>query len=90
VKDRINWTYLRALDRKPTFGGVQIDMDDLYQKQIDRYTHNPDNAAKLISAGETAGGEGPQPVGSGRLDFHFPRRVEPARNHYPILIRIEP
>jgi len=51
VKDRINWTYLRTLDRKPTSEEFKL-IYDLYQKQIDRYTHNPDNATKLISAGE--------------------------------------
>jgi hypothetical protein len=51
VKDRINWTYLRTLDRKPSSEEFKL-LYDLYQKQIDRYTHNPDNAAKLISTGE--------------------------------------
>jgi hypothetical protein len=51
VKDRINWTYMRALDRKPTSEEFKL-LNALYQKQIDRYTHNPDNAGKLISAGD--------------------------------------
>ena len=50
-KERINYTYMQALDRKPTSEEFKL-VNALYQKQIDRYTHNPDNAGKLISAGD--------------------------------------
>jgi uncharacterized protein DUF1553 len=50
-KDRINYAYMQVLDRKPTSEEFKL-LDALYKKQIDRYTNHPDNAAKLISAGE--------------------------------------
>jgi hypothetical protein len=50
-KDRINYTYMQVLDRKPTAEEFKL-LDELYQKQINRYTHNAENAGKLISAGE--------------------------------------
>ena len=42
---------MQVLDRKPTAEEFKL-LDELYQTQINRYTHNAENAGKLISAGE--------------------------------------
>ncbi len=53
VEDRINWTFMRALDRKPNAEEFQV-LDGLARKQIDRYASHPEDATNLISAGEWA------------------------------------
>jgi hypothetical protein len=52
VKDRIEWSFSRALARKPEPQEFQL-FKDLYRKQIDRYTHDTAAAEKLISVGES-------------------------------------
>src|SRR6266446_3663473 len=51
VKQRIDWTFARALARKPNARELKL-LSDLYQKQIARYTKDKLAAEKLISAGE--------------------------------------
>jgi hypothetical protein len=53
VDDRINWTFMRALDRKPNIEEMRV-LDGLARKQINRYANHPDDASKLIGAGEWA------------------------------------
>lgn len=51
VADRINWTFMRALDRKPNPEELAV-LDGFAHKQINRYATNPEDAGKLIGAGE--------------------------------------
>ncbi len=51
VEDRINWTFMRALDRKPNPEEFQV-LNGFAHKQINRYATNPADAEKLIGAGE--------------------------------------
>jgi len=52
VKERIDWSFSRALARKPEAQELKL-LKNLYHKQIDRYTRDTLAAEKLISAGET-------------------------------------
>ena len=51
VSQRIDWTFARALARKPNAQEFRL-VSDLYRKQIARYTKDKLAAEKLISAGE--------------------------------------
>lgn len=51
VEDRINWTFMRALDRKPNPEELAV-LNEFARKQINRYATNQADAGKLISAGE--------------------------------------
>jgi len=51
VKERIDWSFTRAVARKPNAREFKL-LKDLYQKQIDRYTKDTKAAEKLISTGE--------------------------------------
>jgi hypothetical protein len=52
VKERIEWSFSRALARKPEPREFKL-FNDLYRKQIDRYTRDKSAAEKLISVGES-------------------------------------
>ena len=52
VKEKIDWSFNRALARKPEAQELKL-LKNLYYKQIDRYTKDTLAAEKLISAGET-------------------------------------
>ncbi|HZQ45373.1 MAG TPA: DUF1553 domain-containing protein, partial [Verrucomicrobiae bacterium] len=51
VEDRINWTFMRALDRLPNPEEFTV-LNGFARKQINRYATNTADAGKLISAGE--------------------------------------
>ncbi len=51
VDDRINWTFTRALERKPR-PEEQRKLNELYRKQLDHYAADKDSAKKLVSVGE--------------------------------------
>jgi hypothetical protein len=52
VKNRIEWEFSRTLSRSPEPQELKI-FQDLYRKQITRYTNDQLAAAKLIKAGES-------------------------------------
>ena len=51
VEDRINWAFMRVLDRKPNQEELEV-LNGFARKQINRYATNPADAGKLIGAGE--------------------------------------
>lgn len=51
VDDRINWTFMRALDRKATKQEMAL-LDKLYNQEYIRYAHDVPDAKALISVGE--------------------------------------
>ena len=53
VDDRINWTFARALERKPR-PEEQRKLSELYHKQLDHYAADKDSAEKLVSVGDWA------------------------------------
>ncbi len=51
VEDRIDWTFMRALDRKPNKQEAGL-LRKLYEQECDRYAHNAADAKELISIGQ--------------------------------------
>jgi hypothetical protein len=51
VADRINWTFLRTLDRKPTRAEAAL-LRSLYGQEYAHYAHDPADAHALLSVGE--------------------------------------
>jgi hypothetical protein len=51
VDDRINWTFVRALDRKPNKAEAEL-LRRLFDEEYGRYSHNAADAKELISIGE--------------------------------------
>jgi hypothetical protein len=52
VDDRINWTFMRTLDRKPNKDEARL-MRALYGHEYARYAQDEADAAKLLSVGES-------------------------------------
>ncbi|MDB6124460.1 MAG: Protein of unknown function (DUF1553)/Protein of unknown function (DUF1549)/Planctomycete [Pedosphaera sp.] len=51
AKDRINWTFARTLNRKPSDQEFKL-LNDLYQEQIEHYSKEKADADKLLTEGE--------------------------------------
>jgi hypothetical protein len=50
VRQRLTWTYMRALSRQPIEAEIEV-LEKLIAKQLDEYRNDPKAAGELVSVG---------------------------------------